>query len=553
MVRVAKIMVVLGLLVLCGPAWAVEVNEPVSHWKFDETSGTTAYDSAGDNNGTFIGEPNWTAGQVGGALEFDGVDDYVDVGDPADGSLDFGTGNFSISAWVKQSDLGTFGGVFSKTSVTNGLGYGLLIEDENRFCFRTGIAGWDKTAVTSNTSISTDTWYHVVGVREDTTLKIYVNGSLDNSTTGTLRDVDNTVSAVIGRFYGDFDGHYHNGIIDDVRIYDRALSPEEIQQLYYEGFSDYERAIIRIENAIDKKRAALETVDAALVEEGDAYDALEELLESGDYGDLNKRDIVKAKQKTHSAIRNEERSLDALEKSIEKLYDALSALGWEPEPEPNLISHWKFDETSGTIAYDSAGGNDGTIYGAVWTAGQIDGALSFDGLDDYVDVGTGPAITGTGNFTVSAWVKVRELPASGGLLAVVNQRSTSSANGSYIIDVRSSGYVHFEVYNGGYGFYFDSDVNVGDGFWHHIVGVRTSTTEGEIYVDGSLAGSGSGPAKSLNSVDVVIGRWNGAFRYFNGSIDDVRIYDRALSAEEIQELYLDGLSGSGKGKGKGKK
>jgi hypothetical protein len=221
-----------------GNVWSFRTRfEPnlIAWWKFDEGSGTIATDSVGDNNGTIIGA-TWTTGQVGGALSFDGVDDYVDVGDPADGSLDFGTENFSISAWVKQSDLGTFGGVFSKTSVTNGLGYGLHIEDENRFYFRTGIAGWDKTAVTSNTSISTDTWYHVVGVREDTTLKIYVNGSLDNSTTGTLRDVDNTVSAVIGRFYGNFDGHYHNGTIDDVRIYDGALSAEEILQLCKEGF-----------------------------------------------------------------------------------------------------------------------------------------------------------------------------------------------------------------------------------------------------------------------------------------------------------------------------
>ncbi len=88
-------------------------------------------------------------------------------------------------------------------------------------------------------------------------------------------------------------------------------------------------AVIRIEQAIAKKKEALGRVDAALEKEWDAHDALEELLEGGDYGDLKKGDIVKAKQKIHSAIQHEKQSKEALEKSIEKLEDALASLGWE--------------------------------------------------------------------------------------------------------------------------------------------------------------------------------------------------------------------------------
>ncbi|MHC4500820.1 MAG: LamG-like jellyroll fold domain-containing protein, partial [Planctomycetota bacterium] len=198
-----------------------------------------------------------------------------------------------------------------------------------------------------------------------------------------------------------------------------------------------------------------------------------------------------------------------------------------------LIAHWKFDEGSGTIAYDSAGSNDGIVYGAVWTSGQIDGALSFDGVNDYVNCGTGPPITGTGNFAVSAWVKTDSAAAG----VILNQRRISSAHGSYMLSVPATGYVRFAVYNSGYGFNFKSNVKVNDGLWHHIAAVRTNSTDGEIYVDGSLAGSGSGGVKSLENVPVVIGRWNGGGLYFNGIIDDVRIYDRALSPEEIQQLY----------------
>jgi len=213
---------------------------------------------------------------------------------------------------------------------------------------------------------------------------------------------------------------------------------------------------------------------------------------------------------------------------------ALAADGNEP------IAHWKFDETSGTTAYDSSGnGNDGILIGEPkWIGGIIDGALSFDGVNDYVSCGTGPAITGTGPFAVSAWVKT---DASKGQ-AVLTQRSESSANGSYGLCVLADGRVQSHTYNGGYGVLFKSDVTVNDGLWHHIAVVRTNSTDGEIYVDGSLSGSDSGPARSLNNVPVWIGGPGFTVPVkFNGLIDDVRIYDRALSAEEVQQLYQEGL------------
>ena len=88
-----------------------------------------------------------------------------------------------------------------------------------------------------------------------------------------------------------------------------------------------DNAIIRIKHAIDEKVEALERIDAVLEKEWAACEVLEELLESGDYGDLKKGDIVGAKQNIHSAIQHQEQSKKALEKSIEKLEDALAFLG----------------------------------------------------------------------------------------------------------------------------------------------------------------------------------------------------------------------------------
>jgi len=94
-------------------------------------------------------------------------------------------------------------------------------------------------------------------------------------------------------------------------------------------------AAARIQASIAEKDDALGRIDAALEIEWAAYEALEELLESEDYGDLKKGDIVAAKQKIHSAIQHQEQSKKALEKSIEKLEDSLALLGWPVSPKTN--------------------------------------------------------------------------------------------------------------------------------------------------------------------------------------------------------------------------
>jgi len=212
----------------------------------------------------------------------------------------------------------------SATSADGSYGLGILNGKAKFHVYKDGIGFYFLSNVTVNDGL----WHHIVAVRTNSTDgEIYVDGSLDGSDSGPAKSLNN-VPVWIGRgFTGPF---YFNGLIDDVRIYDRALSAKEIWQLYLDGFSSYERAIIQIEDAIADKEEMLEVIGWTLEKERDAYAALEELLESGDYGDLGKRDIIKARQEVHSAIQHQEQSADALAKSIGKLYDVLSALGWEP-------------------------------------------------------------------------------------------------------------------------------------------------------------------------------------------------------------------------------
>jgi hypothetical protein len=203
------------------------------------------------------------------------------------------------------------------------------------------------------------------------------------------------------------------------------------------------------------------------------------------------------------------------------------------EVDVNFVNWWKFDEGTGTIAYDSAGDDDGTIYGATWTTGQIDGALSFDGVNDYVDCGSGPS--NYDNITVSAWMKT----STEGIL--VSNRYGSYSYGTWYtlssMDIELGDSVGYQHWN------FNTPTL--DGVWHHIVYTKDGINHA-VYVDGSLDQSFTSNADISWSNPTFIGRrWtksSSGNAWFNGPIDDVRIYNRALTADEVWRLYREGLS-----------
>ena len=202
--------------------------------------------------------------------------------------------------------------------------------------------------------------------------------------------------------------------------------------------------------------------------------------------------------------------------------------------DPTLVGWWKFDEGSGTTAHDSSGnGNDGTLQGnPQWVAGKIGGALEFDGNGDYVDCGDSLAFNINTNITVACWIKVRQLDKS--WQAIVAQgddswrvhRSSSSNN----IAWGTNGLSPKDI---------TGSVNVNDGQWHHVAGVYDGAQK-HLYVDGNLDASSNSTGKINNSsYNVNIGENAQATgRYWDGLIDDVRVYNRALTQEEIQPVMI---------------
>jgi regulation of enolase protein 1 (concanavalin A-like superfamily) len=219
--------------------------------------------------------------------------------------------------------------------------------------------------------------------------------------------------------------------------------------------------------------------------------------------------------------------------------DPYSAISQPGAIYSSLRAWWKLNEASGTVADDTTGrAQDGTVNGgATWIAGLDQGALDLDGVDDGILVGTSAALDGTGDFTLSAWVKIS--PGSP-LGTVIQQRDPGATGdqGAYMLNVNANGTVTFFVYNNSvYQFNLTTTGAANDGLWHLISAVR-SGAGGRIYIDGVEAVSGSGTIQALVSHTVSIGYDNrDNTKRFDGSIDDLRIYERALAAAEIAQLY----------------
>jgi len=202
----------------------------VAYWSFDEGTGNIAYDISGNGNNCTIYGAKWTKGKYGSALQFDGVDDYVLV--PEDDSLK--PTEVTVSAWIYFT-----GDVYESHSIVRlikslGNSYGFSISKETggsgKLEFASYNDGWYITA--TNFSGYVNKWTHIVGIYDGRKLKLYINGILKDSADLASIDYTEVYDLYIGSGYK---ASYFLGLIDEVRIYNRALSAEEIRYHYNLG------------------------------------------------------------------------------------------------------------------------------------------------------------------------------------------------------------------------------------------------------------------------------------------------------------------------------
>jgi len=216
-------------------AWNITDSSLMGYWSFNEGSGTIARDLSGkENHGTIQGG-TWTEGKYGGALSFDGVDDYVEI--PETSLLDPRTSDFTVEAWIKTSSTADWIVISKWDGWGSGNAWWLGNDwsggsQHLRFSVYCPSMNW---AENTTAVVSDGKWHHMAGVREGGTLKLYIDGVLAGTKVACAGvDVNNNLPVRIGKF-GEPGGWHFNGTIDEVRIYKRALSPEEISQQFTFG------------------------------------------------------------------------------------------------------------------------------------------------------------------------------------------------------------------------------------------------------------------------------------------------------------------------------
>jgi len=215
------------------------------------------------------------------------------------------------------------------------------------------------------------------------------------------------------------------------------------------------------------------------------------------------------------------------------LLTAVVLMGLANAAEPGLVGWWRFDEGSGTTAYDSAGSNDGTISGATWTTGQIGGALSFGGDGDYVETTTISDIHEP--ITISAWVKTSGSASQQTIFG--RNKYTSAYYYENFLFIGVDNKIAFGDRPGSGSPYVYSTYAIELEQWYHIAVTRASASDIKLYINGVLNNSGSTTPCINTGIKYRVGTINTSHFPFNGKIEDFRIYDRVLSAGEIWQLY----------------
>jgi hypothetical protein len=604
----------------------------VAAYSFDEGSGSSAADASGNGNAGTVNGAAWAAsGKNAGALSFDGVNDRVDVPDAPE--LDLST-SMTLSAWVRPDTLGGYRTALLKES-SSYLTYALYA----------GTTSSNRPAIEANrgeliggTAPPLNAWTHIAGTYAGGTLRIYVNGVQVAAKATTQVMPNSTNPLYIGgnsRW-----GEYFDGLIDDVRVYNRALSAAEIatdrdtpvgtaapppppqdttpptvgmtapangatvsgavqvtanaaddvgvsgvqfkldgQNLGGEDTSppytaswntaqvangNHEltavardavgnnatatKVTVNVQNDVTPPTVGITAPASGATVSGTSVQVTANASDNvGVSGvqfkrggqNLGNEDTSPPYATTWdtTGLANGNHTLtavarDAAGNNTTSTTVTVNVQNTAPPPPPpgGLVAAYSFNEGSGLTVRDSSGrGNTGSILGsAAWTAtGRNGGALLFDGVNDRVDVPDSSSLDLAQGMTLEAWVR----PASlGGYRTALIKETLTYLSYALYAGTTNSNRPAVEANRGE--LFGTSAAPLST--WTHIAGTYDGTTL-RMYVNGTQVSTKATTQLMPNSANpLYIGGNAGWGEYFNGTIDDVRVYNRALSATEIQ-------------------
>jgi hypothetical protein len=246
---------VFALVSLIGLVWCADLANGqvvteglISYWTFDKADieGITVKDIFGGQDAAMMGDPAIVEGKVGDALEFDGISDWLLVSDDIN-AVKIPTKEITLEAWVYPEHFIEWGGYISCFQDNGSFEKGWTLGTNNQISFAISTENPDDGDGTLSYvkvgALDTGKWYHVVGVYDGATIEVYIDGKLKATSGIHSGDIAYPPNAflTIGIYKDDNEHFPHKGKIDEVRLYEKALSEDEVLRNYAaEGFMSVE-------------------------------------------------------------------------------------------------------------------------------------------------------------------------------------------------------------------------------------------------------------------------------------------------------------------------
>jgi lysophospholipase L1-like esterase len=532
----------------------------ISYWKLDEATSGIYEDSYNRNNGTGGSvSPIPVAGLVNGGQEFvrsSGME--IDItGKAFNWSVD---DSFTLEFWMNKTSTVTGSGTENNEVIIGREGGGsywwvgvignLSLGQQGRPVFVLQDTSSDLGYVNGTTFLCNGEWHHVVALRNTTHLSIYVDGSLESSISKTYGAGFSSSALLEMGHLGT--GNHYDGVLDEVAIYNRALTSDEIEHNYQVGLQGngiYSPEIVSTPltnrtfigflytynvDAIGNPASTfkLETYPSGMTL-NTTTGLIEWIPETGQEGIINV---------TVNATNTE--GWDAQTFKID-------VVGIPVFPE-DMINYWKMDDAIVPPIVDSYGNNNGTCSDEVCPnpeKGMVNAALYFSGTDEVnvPDLNTWEWES-TDSFTIEFWMNTSASFSEN--VVIVGRDDPILPLHWWVGCTGTSKVAHFGLRGNDDHYVGVSGVTIlNDGSWHHIVAVRNESADMNlIYVDGVEENNATyNYTENFASTEELNIGWldlGGGFHY-TGLIDELAIYNRALTPDEIQDHYDRGLEGKG--------
>jgi hypothetical protein len=444
----------------------------------------------------------WADGRFSQAAVFNGSSSYI----TSNSLPSIGTGDFTFSCWFNQNSGSSQGALFSTTTqwfAANGSVSPkvLMVTD-------------DTVTKKGDTAYSQETWNHAVFARESGVLKIYQNGTEVFS--GAYTDSWDMTQFGIGvaRAFGS-KVYYFNGSIDQVRIFSSALTSSQVTELYEEHYQTKftdgsDTAIVFTEGT--------GTVTFSGVGPASPQGALRT---NTSYSEDGSASVIEHYNGT------DWKYFDAIKYCTTNTLNFPSGAG--------CIASYNLDNNVNDIGNTYNGINSNVTFNAL---GKFGAAAVFNGSSSYINLGDPTSGITTANYSISFWVNTTSTSTS----YLISKYLGDGLDSTDIFRVRnlSDGTISFRTSTSNPSARdITSTSSINNGNWHHIL-FTVEPNLSKLYINGTEEGSSTtGTAKAPSSIsrNVTIGRHDAGDNYFNGSIDQVRIFNDSLTSDEVSKLY----------------